>query len=163
VVNEPTVVISGASKHALESLSDSLRVELRPWAIEMALVEPGTVRTPMWDKGIADVDKAVRSLPEAAHRLYGTAMARMRSMAIHEAAGGVPPEKVAEAVIHALTSRRPRTRYPVGRDARAGIMLARLPDWLGDRLLTRVLKLPTDPDRTAEEPAEIAAPQEAGV
>ncbi|MBI4557798.1 MAG: SDR family oxidoreductase [Candidatus Hydrogenedentes bacterium] len=125
-----------ATKHAVEALTDALRLELRPWGISVSVVEPGAVLTPIWEKSIAASEKVLQGFPPEAHQLYDAAMNEAREVAIKVGRMGIPPERVAEAVTHALTSPRPRTRYPVGLDAKIGTRLARfLPDRIRDRLV----------------------------
>jgi NAD(P)-dependent dehydrogenase (short-subunit alcohol dehydrogenase family) len=138
-----------ASKFAMEAISDAERIELRPWGLHVAIVEPGSIATPIWEKGQAEADRLERLLPPQAHALYDAAIAAMRALARETAARGIPPDAVARVVAHALTSNRPRTRYLVGLDARVQALLAKaLPDRLRDALLVRLLKLP----RTAPAP-----------
>ncbi len=125
-----------ASKHALEAYSDSLRMELRPWAIDVSLIQPGAVATPIWDTSRARVREIARQMPEAATRLYGRIIERaLRDQG--PPAHAVPPEAVARVIERALLSPRPRARYPLGRDTRLGLLLARLPDRLRDFILVR--------------------------
>jgi NAD(P)-dependent dehydrogenase (short-subunit alcohol dehydrogenase family) len=139
-----------ASKHALEAISDALRLELRPWGISVSLLEPGAVKTPIWDKGLRAGAELLRSAPAEVRTLYGAAVDIATKMAVHENETGVEPVEVARAVEHALLSPRPRTRYPVGRQARLLIPLSRfLPDRLKDELLLRVSGLPRTADATA--------------
>ena len=128
-----------ASKFALEALSDALRLELRPWGLHVAVIEPGTIATPIWAKSGAAAEALLAALPARAHELYGPQIAAMRARAARAEGSGIPPRRVAEAVAHALTARRPKTRYLVGTDARIGALVARLPDRLRDRLLLRRL------------------------
>jgi NAD(P)-dependent dehydrogenase (short-subunit alcohol dehydrogenase family) len=125
-----------ASKHALEALADSLRVELKPWGIRVAIVEPGTIRTPIWTKG---AEKADELLGGEAADLYGERVAAFRKIAAERGANGAPAETVAAVIERALTSSRPRARYLVGRDAwlRAGV--ERLPTRARDRAYERLL------------------------
>jgi NAD(P)-dependent dehydrogenase (short-subunit alcohol dehydrogenase family) len=127
-----------ASKFAMEALTDSLRLELRPWNIRVSIVEPGTIATPIWRKSLAAADEIARDLPERARQLYGPAIASMRR--ISAARTPIPAQAVAEAVEHALTAKRPRTRYVVGRDARLRKMLELLPDRTRDWLISRRLR-----------------------
>jgi NAD(P)-dependent dehydrogenase (short-subunit alcohol dehydrogenase family) len=127
-----------ASKFALEALSDSLRQELAPWGLHVAVVEPGAIATPIWAKSVAAADDPARALPPLAYERYGPAAAALRAWAARSAVTGAPPETVAAAVAHALTARRPKTRYLVGRDARLTALVARLPDRWRDRLLRRL-------------------------
>lgn len=133
-----------ASKFALEALSDSLRGELRPWGIEVAIVEPGTIATPIWEKSLAAADRLIARLPPAAHEYYGKVIPAVRAYAKQSGETGAPPEWVARAVAHALTARRPKTRYLVGKGVRVAVpLIAALPDRLRDTLLAR--QLPTYP------------------
>ena len=123
------------SKFALEAFADSLRVEVAPWGMHVAIVEPGTIATAMWTKP----QRALDEFPPAAAELYGERIERFRRLAAARSAKGVPAEEVATAVEHALTSPKPRTRYVVGPDAKKRARVQRLPDRLRDRLLTRFL------------------------
>lgn len=135
-----------SSKFALEAFSDSLRLELRPWGIHVALVEPGAVETPIWDKSLQAADKRIERLPRAAHVLYGQDIRRIREKTAATGNHGVPAQQVAKAVFHALTARRPRIRYPVGRGIRAAIILIRLaPDRWRDWLVARLTGFDREP------------------
>jgi NAD(P)-dependent dehydrogenase (short-subunit alcohol dehydrogenase family) len=120
------------SKFALEAMTDALRVELRPWGIHVAIVEPGTIKTPMWTRERPDP-------PPEGLALYGDRLAAFRSFALKRSEGGAPPEAVAETVEHALTAERPKARYLVGRDARLRAGVERLPNRLRDRVYKRLL------------------------
>ena len=121
------------SKFALEAISDALRVELRAWGIHVAVIEPGVIETPIWKRSLAAADTMLARLPKAAHDLYGPTMDTMRSLVIK--LRGSPVDTVVKAVLHALTARRPKARYLVGRDARARVLLDRLPWRVRDRII----------------------------
>jgi NAD(P)-dependent dehydrogenase (short-subunit alcohol dehydrogenase family) len=124
------------SKFALEAMADSLRVELGPFGMHVSIVEPGTIATAIWTKR----QQTAESLPERALELYGDRLARFRQLAATRSAGhAVPPAAVAQAIEHALTAPKPRTRYVVGPDAKKRARLQHLPDRARDRLLTRFL------------------------
>jgi NAD(P)-dependent dehydrogenase (short-subunit alcohol dehydrogenase family) len=123
------------SKFALEAMADSLRLELAPWGIEVVIVEPGTIATPIWTKPQRSADE----LPAEAAELYGARLSRFRERAAERAGKAVPAAGVAAAVEHALTSEKPKTRYIVGPDAKRRARVQRLPDRLRDRVLTRFL------------------------
>lgn len=134
----PIVGPYNASKFALEALSDSLRRELRPWGIEVALIEPGTVATPIWDKGIDQANELERESPPEVRERYGELIDAARSESEKNRTAGVPPQEVAEAVAHALTAAKPRTRYLVGRDAKLRAPMAKLmPDRMMDAAIAR--------------------------
>ncbi|MCC6695508.1 MAG: SDR family oxidoreductase [Candidatus Hydrogenedentes bacterium] len=125
----------GASKHALEAISDALRMEVRPWGIDVSVVEPGDIATPIWEKSLARADELLARLPRAAHDLYGPMMKAARATAVKMSTKASPPEIVVKAVVHALTARRPRVRYLVGTDARIRLALELLPTRWVDRLI----------------------------
>ena len=130
-----------ASKFALEGLSDVLRLELVPWGLHVALIEPGSVATPLWGRMRQQFDRAVAAMPEAAQRFYGSAFRRWREEVDDCERRGISPEAVVRPVLHALTARRPRARYLVGKSARRLALAARfLPDRLRDRLILARLK-----------------------
>lgn len=135
-----------ASKFAMEALTDSLRQELRPWGIHVAVVEPGSIATRIWEKGQAAADELEHNLPEEAMRLYGKAFSAMREAARKFEEAGIPPNEVAKFVEHALTAASPKTRYVVGRDAQVQRVIAKVvPDRLRDRMVAWQLKLPSKP------------------
>jgi NAD(P)-dependent dehydrogenase (short-subunit alcohol dehydrogenase family) len=136
----PFVGPYSASKAALRATSESLRRELRPWGIWVATVQPGAIATPIWDKGAATAEDMRARLPADAHALYGDVLDNMGTTTEKMAAAGIPPERVARVVEHALTARRPRRDYVVGRDARMQIMLDRvLPTRAFDGLVRRFM------------------------
>jgi NAD(P)-dependent dehydrogenase (short-subunit alcohol dehydrogenase family) len=137
----PLVGPYNASKFALEGLSDSMRRELRPWGIHVALIEPGTVATPIWDKGVEQANELDANAPPEVRERYGTLIDAIRKVSERNRTEGVPPSEVAEAVAHALTADKPKTRYLVGRDAKTRAPVARvLPDRTMDALIERALR-----------------------
>lgn len=137
----PLVGPYNASKFALEGMSDALRRELRPWGIHVALIEPGAVATPIWEKGLEQADELTREAPPELEERYGEVMASIRRESEKNKTRGVPPQEVAEAVAHALTAGKPRTRYLIGRDAKIRApMAAILPDRAMDALMGKALR-----------------------
>lgn len=132
-----------ASKHAMEAMSDALRVELQPWGMHVGVVEPGSIATPIWEKGVGRARGIRAEMPPAAEERYGETMERMLKGAAKLGEKGGPTKDVSRAIIHALTATRPRTRYVVGRDARIAISATRfMPDRLRDRFVTKTTKVP---------------------
>lgn len=128
-----------ASKFAIEALGDAFRLELGPWGLEVSIIEPGRVRTPIWDKTIGAGMARLSRMPDAAGKLYDATIRSVEEGVSDVDAAGISPEGVARAVLHALTAARPRTRYRVGIDARVVAFLTRvLPDRLMDRFLLMV-------------------------
>lgn len=129
-----------ASKYALEAITDSLRLELRPFGIEVAAVEPGAVATPIWGKGRAEAEQAMANMPAQATQLYRGGIEALPKLIAQAERSGVAPLVVARAVGHALTASRPRTRYVVGRDAKVRLLLTRLlPTRVMDRIVVRAM------------------------
>lgn len=131
-----------ASKFAIEAIGETLRTDLHPWGIKVAIVEPGGVKTPIWEKAEADMATALRDWDPAVLEQYADHTAAMQKAIALQAKNGVPPEKVAKAVEHALLARRPKLRYPVGADARGGAVMVRLlPDRPREAILRKALGL----------------------
>lgn len=128
-----------ASKFAIEAIGESLRHELHPWGIHVSVVEPGAIKTAIWDKGRDTAARLERELPEEGVRLYADHIAGIRKGIDMQDKNGVGPEKVAEAVDHALSARKPRTRYLVGTDARVQSALVRLlPDRTREAIVRKI-------------------------
>jgi NAD(P)-dependent dehydrogenase (short-subunit alcohol dehydrogenase family) len=129
------------SKFGLEGMSDSLRRELRRHGVEVILIEPGGVKTPIWAKGRERAAEMLGEMPPEAEQLYGAMVAKVRSeTAKIETERGMEPREVAEVIGTALTADRPRTRYVVGKDAKLRARMAGvLPDRVMDRLIGRAL------------------------
>jgi NAD(P)-dependent dehydrogenase (short-subunit alcohol dehydrogenase family) len=128
----------GASKHAIEAIGDALRVELSTSHVQVALIEPGSVATPIWDKARQTSDEL--TVPPELQQQYGHVPAAMDKVLQDTAKRGVPPDQVAQTIERALAARRMKARYVVGNDARAMIAAKRLlPDHVFDRIAKRVL------------------------
>ena len=140
-ISTPMLAPYDSSKFALEAIAESLRHELAPAGIRVVLIEPGAVRTPIWDKGRRRADEMEAALsPEALSR-YRWAVDGIRKAIDAQERIGVPPARVAEVVEQALTSSRPRARYLVGRDARVMAAIDRvLPDSARDFLVRMATK-----------------------
>jgi NAD(P)-dependent dehydrogenase (short-subunit alcohol dehydrogenase family) len=130
----PFVGAYSASKHGLEGFSESLRRELMLYGIDVIIVGPGSVATPIWDKA-EQVEVST-----FAHTEYDESIRRVRKYMIRNGRNGYPPEKVGEVVWHALTTPRPRVRYAVipGNALRRVIQML-LPKRMVDRIIARNL------------------------
>jgi len=123
-----------ASKFALEGMSDALRRELKVYGIDVVLIEPGMIATPIWDKAenadFAHFDATI----------YGAAARHMRKWVVEQGRSAPRPEIVAAAVLRGLTARRAPLRIPVVKNrflgwTLPGLMPMRLVDWLTDHRL----------------------------
>ncbi|HLX78303.1 MAG TPA: SDR family oxidoreductase [Acidimicrobiales bacterium] len=128
-----------ASKYALEAVTDALRVEVRPFGIAVVILEPGTIATPIWRKGAETFERLSADWPAEFTALYGDRINDFREAARAAARRGVPADKVARTIEIALSAKRPKTRYLVGRDARRRARVEHLPDRLRDRAYERAL------------------------
>jgi len=129
----PMIGLYAASKHALEALTDALRLELHPWGIHVLSIQPGTIATPIWGKALSFAEDVVPTYPPKAMKLYGPLVEAMfKSLA---KITGIPADAVAQAVFHALTAATPKTRYVVGQNAKIRAWIERLPDRLRDRVM----------------------------
>lgn len=130
----PFLGSNSASKFAMEAFTDVLRMELRPWGISVSIIEPTYVATPIWEKAVEN--ETLRDFPQQAYELYGSALTAACKSALRSGKAGIPAEAVAKAVVHALTAKRPKTRYLVGRDARLAAVVSKfLPDRMRDWIL----------------------------
>jgi NAD(P)-dependent dehydrogenase (short-subunit alcohol dehydrogenase family) len=128
------------SKFAMEGITDSLRRELRPLGVHVAIVEPGAIATEIWRKGTAAAEELLADAPPDSEAVYGKLIAAVRVEAAKATKRAIPPDEVAKVVEHALTADKPRARYPVGRDAKMRIRVAGLlSDRAFDALVARQL------------------------
>lgn len=138
----PTYGAYAASKFAVEAMSDALRREVGRLGVQVIVVEPGTVATPIWDKGLATAEELAAGMPAGQQARYGDLIDALRMQAVRSRRGGIDPVEVARVIAAAVDARRPRTRYLVGRDAKLMARMARvLPDRAVDRLIARSLGL----------------------
>jgi NAD(P)-dependent dehydrogenase (short-subunit alcohol dehydrogenase family) len=129
-----------ASKFAVEALGDCLRNELAPWNIRVSLVEPGATRTAIWEKSKAENEALIARVPAECLALYGGMIDTMRGEAEKMVLRASPVEKVSDCVVHALTSRRPKTRYRCADGARMAWFAARwLPDTWRDWVILKAM------------------------
>lgn len=125
-----------AAKFGIEAVGDVFRQELRPWGISVSIVEPGSIDTPIWERGERETDALEGQASDAQRQLYGQAIEDFRKVARQTAERGIPPEKVAAAIEHALAADRPRPRYLVGTDAKVQARLAKvIPTRVFDRIV----------------------------
>jgi NAD(P)-dependent dehydrogenase (short-subunit alcohol dehydrogenase family) len=144
-VASPFMSPYNTSKFGIEAVGESLRHELRPWEIDVVVVEPGSIDTEIWAKGNEQIRERVEELPEDARRLYGRQLTRFAEAVNETASRGIPPEKVAAVIHTAIASDKPRHRYLVGTDAKIAARLkGTLPDRTFSKLAARQAKMPTD-------------------
>jgi NAD(P)-dependent dehydrogenase (short-subunit alcohol dehydrogenase family) len=131
----PLTSAYSASKHAIEGLSESLRREMMLFGIDVVIVAPGAVKTPIWSKA-EEVDiSAYKNSP------FLPALEKMRKFMLHLGEIGLPPEKIAETVADALTSAHPKVRYQITPDPMRHLITGVLPKRMVDRIIAKRLGL----------------------
>jgi len=132
----PLTPAYAASKHAIEGLSESLRRELMLFGIDVIIIAPGPVKTPIWSKGQDDVDMSnYKNSP------YLPALQKVSAYMKHLETIGLPPERIAERVYDALTLAHPKVRYQIAPDRVRHLMTAYLPKRMMDRIIAKRLGL----------------------
>ena len=131
----PLTAAYSASKHAIEGLSESLRRELMVFGIDVIIVAPGAVKTPIWGKAEgADISRYRNSA-------YLPALEQVRKFTQHLSEIGLPPEKIAEAIAGALTSASPKVRYQLTPDPMRHLITGLLPKRTVDKIIAKRLGL----------------------
>jgi NAD(P)-dependent dehydrogenase (short-subunit alcohol dehydrogenase family) len=124
-----------ASKHAIEGLSESLRREMMLFGIDVIIIAPGAVKTPIWSKADEVDISAYKNSP------YFPAMERVRKFLLHLGEIGLPPERIAARIADVLTSANPRVRYEITPDPMRHLIRALLPKRVVDRIIAKRLGL----------------------
>ncbi|MFN2448248.1 MAG: SDR family oxidoreductase [Candidatus Baltobacteraceae bacterium] len=130
-----------ASKFALEAMADALRMELAPFGIVVSVIQPGNVKTPIWQKG-RDAKPAIMARMSAqALEHYGAAMETVSRLTQREERTGIAPQTVAQTILCALESPRPRARYAIGSPSTwQRRMAVLLPERVRDQLILKNFK-----------------------
>ena len=135
----PLLIPYSMSKFAMEAMSDGLRRELRPHGVEVILLEPGGIKSKIWDKGISESEEFVRKSPPQMMEVYGGLVNALRRLAPQMERDSHPPQAVLDCVVHALESPRPKTRYRMGHNSTVQRIVSFLPDRWQDALVARMM------------------------
>ncbi len=131
----PLLSAYSTSKHAIEGLSESLRRELMLFGIDVIVIGPGAVKTPIWGKA-EEIDISTYSKSP-----FFPALQRIRKYMLQLAETGLPPEKIAEGILKALTLARPRVRYTITPEPVQNLIASILPKRMVDRIIAKRLGL----------------------
>jgi NAD(P)-dependent dehydrogenase (short-subunit alcohol dehydrogenase family) len=131
----PLTSAYSASKHAIEGLSESLRREMMLFGIDVIIVAPGAVKTPIWSKA-EEIDISAYS-----NSPFLPTLEKLRKFMLHLGEIGLPPEKIAETVADALTSAHPKARYQITPDPMRHLITGVLPKRMVDRIIAKRLGL----------------------
>src|SRR5215469_16619557 len=135
------MVLYAGTKFALEAVSDSLRREIAPFGVQVVVVEPGAVRTEMAGGAIATAHELASAMTPEQSQRYGGLVRAITAQTASFTESGLPAEAAAKVIAEAVTARKPRTRYTIGRDAALLTLLARiLPDRILDRVFAAALR-----------------------
>jgi NAD(P)-dependent dehydrogenase (short-subunit alcohol dehydrogenase family) len=127
------------AKFGIEAAGDVFRQELRSAGISVSIVEPGSIKTPIWERSDREIDSLIERAPQT-EELYGPQVAAIRKISRRLGERGIPPERVAEQIEQALTARRPRARYLVGIDTKLQVRAKIVtPTRVWDRIVARVI------------------------
>jgi NAD(P)-dependent dehydrogenase (short-subunit alcohol dehydrogenase family) len=127
----PYLAAYSASKHALEAINNALRSELRAWGIRVSIIEPGATATPIWDKSLTAASGLAEKTCDDLVALYKNDLDSMINATRELARAALPVDSVVRCIVHALTARRPKARYPVGLKVN---LLLRAHKWIPDRI-----------------------------
>lgn len=127
-----------ASKFAVRAITDSLRREMLTLGVRVALIEPGPVDTPIWDKSVEKSYQLEKNLTPEMRKVYGASLLALHAGVEASSSNAVAPSDVAKCVLHALNSRNPKPYYLVGKSIRqTAFMVKYLPTRLLDRIIVK--------------------------
>jgi len=111
-----------SSKHAIEGFSESLRLEVKPFGIHVSLVEPGSYKTEIWDKSLAEIYSEANSP-------YNPLMKKILANVTETAKNAGDPQEVVDTIVKIIETPNPDLRYPVGKGVKSGIFLKKALPW----------------------------------
>jgi NAD(P)-dependent dehydrogenase (short-subunit alcohol dehydrogenase family) len=140
-VTMPLLGAYSASKHAVEAVANAFRHELRSAGIKVSVLEPGSIKSEIWQKADAHHDELLAAVPRI-RELYGAELGAMLSLPKQAARYAIPAERIARLVHRVLSTARPRARYLVGPDAHVmAPFFEWLPTWFTDFVVARSMRV----------------------
>lgn len=137
-ITRPFLGPYSGSKHAVEALSDALRYELKKFGVSVIVIEPGPIKTPIWEKGIGKAVDFLESADPKLKVLYEAEAKHMQATVEKIVLTAAPVEDTTFAIVDALTNKKPKIRYPVGKGINSILWIRRQLtdqafDWLMDK------------------------------
>ena len=129
--------VYSASKFAVEAISESLRVELRPFGISVSVIEPGAITTEIWKKTTAKSEELILNANPDIYKLYASLMLFYKNK--FENQKYLPSEAVADRAYHAFTVKKPKYHYVVGSDAKFLAFIEHLPERIRDWIIYKTI------------------------
>jgi NAD(P)-dependent dehydrogenase (short-subunit alcohol dehydrogenase family) len=133
----PGTSVYSASKYAVEAISESLRLELRPFGISVSVIEPGAIATEIWKKTTVRSTEIILNANPDISKLYGSLMLFYKNQFENQKC--LPPEAVADRAYHAFTAKKPKYHYIVGSDAKSLAFTERLPERIRDWIVYKTI------------------------
>lgn len=128
-----------ASKHAVEVLTDALRMEMSDSNVRFILVEPGSIKTPIWEKSKSDWTKLKKQMPKEAISYYEDNLNSFEKLVDHSAKNGLDVKIISELILKIIKDKNPKHRYLIGPGVRLSVLLNYLPSKLRDKILWSVV------------------------
>ncbi len=127
------------TKFALEAVSDSLRREIAGLGVKVIVVEPAAVQTQIGAQAIATAHRIAATMTPEQDQRYGALVHAVTGQAASAMESGVSADVAAQVLAKAVTARKPRTRYTIGREGALLPLLTMMPDRMLDRVLAAAL------------------------
>ena len=137
----PGSSVYAASKFAVRAFTDAMRLELKPFDVDVILVSPGAVESAIWEKGLKYRKDLRKKAPPEIAALYGSL--RKFGDRLYETMKRIPAKEVAKAVESALDTKKPKRYYIVGKDAKGAALAAKWPKSLLDRIILKRIQNPS--------------------
>lgn len=135
ILAKPMMSSYSASKFALEAFIDTIRVELAPWKIKVISIEPGKIKTKIYDKSRNDLNSFINLLPENAKALYGELLEVAKYNIDHADEMSSDVSVIVKIFMESLLSKNPKTRYIIGGDASIQKIISKFPDKIRDKII----------------------------
>lgn len=135
LIASPFMSVYASSKFAVEAFSDSLRREVKSQGIDVSIIEPGPIKTKIWDKGVDESANKLTTLTGELQKAYADSATQFKASIDEAVTSALPVSATTRAIYHACTSDKPRSRYIISKNKRIIKLLRLLPDRWADKLI----------------------------